>query len=136
LQAVQRCGQAERCNYIVAQKWGRTLTSAETLIIAAGGLTVFGFGYVWLLTATEVGRALNSAPEIQPFLTAFGLVSVVVAFGALFGGHVAGVLTLMFVAVGAPFLMRGAWRLARNYVGEARARMKAESYAKSFVRRD
>lgn len=112
------------------------MATPETLIIATGALTAFGFGYVWLLTATEVGRALNSAPEIQPFLTAFGLVPVVVAFGALFGGHVAIVLAMLFAAVGAPFLVRGAWRLARNYVGEARARMKAESYAKSFVRRD
>lgn len=112
------------------------MATPETLIIAAGGLTAFGFGYVWLLTATESGRALNSAPEIQPFLTAFGLVPVVLAVGHVFGGHAAGVLAILFAAVGTPFLVRGAWRLARNYVGEARARGKAADYAKSFARRD
>lgn len=108
----------------------------KTLMLVLAGLAAWGTAYAVWLSLTPAGRAFNAAPEIQPFLTAIGLLPVIAGIGVVWGWHYAAQFAVMLVAVGGAFIVRGLYRLAHNYVAESNAREKANAYARQIAGRD
>lgn len=78
--------------------------------ISAASAVFFSF-----LAFTEAGRKLNSTPAILPFLTVIGC--LLLPIGTLIVGSVNALqLFIMLAGIGMPFVIRGIWLVASDYV--------------------
>lgn len=119
-----RCACYRAHIYSIARK-GQDVDEVVIFLI----LAACGTAYAIFLSYTDVGESLNTTPEFQPFLTAAGLVPVLVAMSHLYGGTVATLLFVFLVAVGGPFVVRASWRITWHYLRTSRTQRRTNQYS-------
>lgn len=89
---------------------------SSQFFLMLGLLAGWATAYWAFLTFSDVGRKLNSIPAIVPFLTVLGILPLIPAVGVLWGWVRAAEFAAMLGAIGLPFVLRGGWRIAADYM--------------------